>query len=74
MVTPHQNSLNISKYKNATSKYKGVCFDKKRNKWLSYISIDKKQKILGYYLTEIEAAQAYNKVIIDNNLEYYILN
>jgi hypothetical protein len=29
---------------------------------------------LGQYLTEEEAAKVYNKYIIDNNLECYVLN
>ena len=54
------NRLNNSKdKKNATSKYIGVSWDKKRNKWLSCISIKTKSTFLGYFINELEASEAY---------------
>ena len=69
------NNRNAQKYKNTSSKYKGVSYDKSRNKWTSRITINKIRKSLGSYFTEEEAANAYNQYIIDNKLEeFFILN
>lgn len=43
------------------SKYKGVCWHKQHNKWRAYIMVDYKQKHLGLFISETEAALAYNK-------------
>lgn len=42
-----------------TSEYKGVCFNKRDNKWVAQITINGNKKHLGYFLTELEAHQAY---------------
>lgn len=46
-----------------TSTYKGVqfCSDKKTNPWKARISLSGKDKHLGYYRTETEAARSYNE-------------
>lgn len=48
---------------NNSSKYKGVSWDKKRNKWYAKIRIGEKTKNLGYYIDEDEAAIAYNRAV-----------
>jgi len=56
--------INTSKdKKNKTSKYTGVCRDKKRNKWRSQITINGKVKKLGYYTDELAASHAYQKAL-----------
>lgn len=42
------------------SKYRGVGFDKRRNKWLAKIKVDGISKFIGYFELEEEAAIAYN--------------
>lgn len=50
------------KYPNRrTSKYKGVFWDASYSKWLSKIYYDKKYHFIGYFKTEQEAADAYEK-------------
>ena len=60
--------------KNNTSGYKGVCFVKSINKYVTYIYINSKKIHLGYFQTVVEAGIAYNNYIIENNLEGFILN
>jgi|WetSurMetagenome_2_1015567.scaffolds.fasta_scaffold20333_10 AP2-like factor, euAP2 lineage len=54
----HYNQL--KQKKNTSSKFKGVCFNKQRNKWQANIKNNNKKIHLGLYLTENEAALAYN--------------
>jgi hypothetical protein len=41
------------------SKYKGVCWDKQRNKWMSKIYINGKHLFLGRFNCELKAALVY---------------
>ena len=61
VVNNSQNSRNRNKKKNCSSQYKGVCWDKQKNKWKANIAIDGKSKHLGQFDTEEEAAEAYKK-------------
>ena len=56
--------------KTNTSGYRGVSFKKDRQKWKAYISINHKQKHLGYFDNKDTAALAYNTFVLDNNLEF----
>lgn len=46
--------------KNKTSKYIGVSWNKKCNKWVSQIYYNKKKIYLGLFTNEIDAFEAYN--------------
>ena len=59
--TKQQNSFNRKKQKNCSSKYKGVCFRKQRDKYESQIVKDGKYIFLGSFKKEKDAAKAYNK-------------
>jgi len=56
LISQRENS---SKDRKGSSKYTGVCWDKRNNKWLSVIRINGKQKHLGYFNCELEASAAY---------------
>jgi hypothetical protein len=43
------------------SRYKGVCFLKKRNKWKAEIMVNRKHIHIGCFDEEEEAAKAYDK-------------
>lgn len=47
-----------------SSKYRGVSWFKGRGCWQGFIRVNRKQKWLGYFTEEIEAAEAYNKAAI----------
>ena len=53
-----------------TSGYRGVHWRKSRKKWTSQIRVDSKKIHLGSFDTAINGAVAYDKYIIDNNLEH----
>lgn len=65
ITTRKQNNRNRRGLHNKSSKYLGVC--KKDNKWLATICIDGKQKYLGRFDKEEDAAHARDKA----SLEYY---
>ena len=60
-ATFQQNSANSRIPSHNTSGYKGVCFDKKQNAFMSYITFNGKFKFLGYFKTPEEASDAYFK-------------
>ena len=61
VVNHTQNSINRNKFKNCSSKYKGVCWDKQKNKWRASIRINSKTKNLGLFTNEEEAYECYKK-------------
>lgn len=77
-VEQGQNAKNARKRSKATSKYKGVCFTKRKQdkigKWTATIQVDGEQKFLGYYKSETEAALAYNEGAKKYHKEYASLN
>lgn len=63
--------------KNATSKYKGVSWNKANKRWHARILLNGKNKHLGYFVNEIEAAKAYNSAVLtylDGDAYINILN
>lgn len=74
-----QNGMNQKKHKSMNGKatssdYKGVTWDKQREKWRARISIEGKLKHLGRFTNEIEAAKAYNTAAIKHFGDYACLN
>lgn len=51
---------NKSTTRKTSSKYKGVCWDKSKNKWVATMTHDKKSIYLGRFNNEIDAAKAYD--------------
>jgi hypothetical protein len=68
------NSHNSTKKKNASSKYFGVSLIKKTEKWKAQISYNGKNKHIGNFEEEIDAAKAYNKEAIEFYKENANLN
>lgn len=73
-ATVQQNNYNQRKQKNTTSKYKGVSWHPRHQKWQARIRINGKQKHLGYYTSEEEAYAAYCKVAVELHGEFANLN
>lgn len=53
-----------------TSGFRGVCWNKRENKWMAYIDVNKKRIHLGYHQTALEGAKAYETYVRLNNLEH----
>lgn len=59
-ATRSENLRNADIRRNNTSGYKGVCWNKRRGKWMSGIGHKGKNLHLGYFTDKRDAAQAYN--------------
>ena len=62
LCTAVQNAQRRPKRAGGTSKYKGVSWNTRREKWYAQIQVNKKKRPLGYFADEAEAARAYDKV------------
>ena len=74
IVTPQQNSWNKRSGKIGSSKYKGVSWDKKKQKWQVGIRISNKSEYLGRFEDEKEAAAVYDAAARKRCGEYAFLN
>jgi hypothetical protein len=70
--TRQQNTFNRRSH--GGSKYLGVSYYKNYDCYVAQIQTNKIKKMLGYYQTEIEAAQAYDKIALQDHGEFANLN
>ena len=73
-ATYSENNRHRSKRANTTSKYYGVCFHKKTDKWNAQIQIDGKRKNLGFFTDEKQAAVAFNNAAAEFYKEFRKIN
>lgn len=77
-ATQSQNFMNqgisANKTVSSSSKYKGVCWHKRKKKWSAEIMKNSKHYHIGYFNTEEKAAEAYNKAAIKLFEEFANLN
>jgi len=70
-----ENSRNQRKQnRNTSSKYKGVTWHSRDLSWMAQTSVGRKKVHLGYFDSEDEAAEAYNKFALANFGEFALLN
>ncbi len=72
--TIQQNNANSRGADGATSQFKGVSWDKRRNKWVAGIKVDGRQRNLGLFDDEVEAARAHDAAAKELHGEYAALN
>ena len=60
IVTNYQNQMNSKGSRNSSSKFKGVSWDKNKNKWFVQIMFNRKNIYIGRFKFEMDAAIAYN--------------
>lgn len=74
-ATNRFNSIAFQKVRSGvSSKYRGVSWHKRKGKWNSKIKVNGKQKHIGYYNNEIEAAMAYDGAAKINGFAKEALN
>lgn len=57
-----ENAMNKRRKVTSNSRYKGVTWHKKNNKWQAQIEINSKSKYIGQFDNELEAALAYDRM------------
>ena len=58
-----QNQANMPKLRGTySSRYKGVYWDNDRKRWIALLGVDGKQKYIGSFKLETDAARAYNNL------------
>lgn len=68
------NNRNVASAKGSSSKYLGVCWEKRRLRWRSVIKVNRKQIALGEFSCEEQAARAYDAAAIVHHGEFARLN
>jgi len=68
-TTPKDISTELleNKKNKKSSQYHGVSFNKLANKWECSYMLNRKKNHIGSFLTELEAAESYNKAVIELN-------
>lgn len=75
IATHQQNMHNYSKWSKPTSsQFKGVAWDRARSKWRASIKVNRRNKFLGRFDSEVAAAVAYNAGAIRFHGQFAKLN
>ena len=74
ICTWSQNAANGRKQSHSSSRFKGVSWYKRFQKWRASIGKDGKDYNLGYFTDEEDAARAYNKAALAHFGEFALLN
>lgn len=67
IICARENTSRSKDKTKTTSKYIGVCWRSQTKKWKATIRINGSKKFLGYFLSEEEAAEAYQKALQEIN-------
>ena len=73
VCTQHENLLN-SRPRGKSSRFKGVCWNRFRRRWVAHICFNGRNLFLGAFTDESEAARAYDRKAYALFGEYAYLN
>ncbi len=73
-VTPAENRRNHPKHRGSSSRYFGVSYLRKRDKWQAAFFLNGRSTFIGHYDSEIEAARAYDRAAVEQLGESARLN
>ncbi len=74
ICTDSENKRNAPIRSNNKSGFKGVHWNKGKNKWKAHVSCFPKKIHIGYFTCKIEAARAYNEAALKHHGEFARLN
>lgn len=74
VVNKSANQINCKQRTSNTSGYRGVHYDKSRDKWLALIAVNNNNYHLGRFDTKEAAALVYNKKAKELHGEFAVLN
>lgn len=74
VCTRAQNQHSQRNQRGGTSKYKGVHWSHRENKWCSKIQLNRKQIHLGYFGSEVKAARAHDVAALKYHREFALTN
>lgn len=74
LASKKQNNVNRAIQANNASGFKGVCWDKNRNKWIVHIGLNGRNHFLGRYADTVSAAKAYDIAAKEYYGEFAVLN
>ncbi len=74
VCTRKQNQGNMQKPHGAHSRYKGVSYSKRRDKFFAQCRFAGKHRWLGYFDDEVEAARAYDRAAVEECGEFARVN
>jgi hypothetical protein len=63
-ATRGQNAANVRAHRDGTSKFKGVCWASKKQRWRSDIYVDGRRYFLGWHDEEERAAYRYDEAAV----------
>lgn len=74
IITHRKNLQRAGKGKRGSSEFKGVSWNQKQQKWLAYIYDNGKNRYLGSFESESEAAESYNSAVLSTFGEMAFMN
>ena len=76
LATPLQSSRNCRRRKDNKSGFIGVCLYKRGTceRWLAYLRLQGKLKMVGYFKNKIDAAKARDRAVKEHFGEFAVMN